>query len=57
MTSVSLEKTVEYLKILESLRYENVTKYYRNILICFSLPWKILYKHKVKQITEIATAL
>ena len=57
MTSVSLEKTVEYLKILESLRYENVTKYYRNILICFSLPWKILYKHKVKQITEIATTL
>ena len=54
MTSVNLEKTHEYLKIQESLRSENLTKYYRNIFICFTLPWKILYKHKVKQITDLA---
>ena len=28
MTSVNLEKTLEYLKIQESLRSENLTEYY-----------------------------
>ena len=35
---LELEKTLEYLKIQESLLSENVTKYYRNIFICFLYP-------------------
>ena len=57
MTSVNLEKTFEYLKIQESLRSENITKYYlcKGLFLCFSLLWKILYnKYKVKQINELA---
>ena len=55
MTSVNLEKTLEYLKIQESLRSENLKKYYlcKWIVLCFSIPWKILYNRKVKQIIEL----
>ena len=40
MTSVDLEETLEYLKIQESLRFENLIKYYlcKEIFLCFSLP-------------------
>ena len=37
MTSVNLEKTLEYFNIQESLRSQNLAKYSRNIFICFSL--------------------
>ena len=40
MTSVNLEKTLEYFKIQESLRSENLTEYYfscKGIFLCFSL--------------------
>ena len=39
------------LKISQSIIY---TKVY---FLCFSLPWKILYKHKVKQMTYLARTL
>ena len=45
-------KTLKYLKIQESLGSENLTEYYlcKSIFyMFFSLPWKISYKHKVKQ--------
>ena len=57
MTSVNLEKTLEYFNIKESLRSQNLAKYSRNIFICFSLLFllrNILLKHKIKQITESA---
>ena len=60
MTSINLEKTLEYPKIQESLRSENLTEYYLckgMFFLCFSLSWKILYKHKVKQIIELARTL
>ena len=59
MTSVNLDKTLKYFKIQESLRSENFTKYYlcKGMFLRFSLPWKILCKHKVKQITELARIL
>ena len=37
MTSVNLEKTLEYFNIKESLRSQILAKYSRNIFICFSL--------------------
>ena len=51
-----LTKTLEYLKIQESLRCKNLIEYYlcNGILLCFSLLWKILYKYEVKQINEVA---
>ena len=58
MASVNLRKTLEYLKIQESLGLKisdsiiYVKKYF-----CFSLPWKILYKHKIKQSIELAKTL
>ena len=57
MTSVNLEKTLEYFKIQDSLPSENLTMYYlcKGIFLCFSLPRNILYKHKVKQMTELST--
>ena len=56
MASFNLEKALKYLRIKESLRSENLTEYYlyKEIFLCFSLPRKILYKHKVKQIIELA---
>ena len=56
MASFNLEKALKYLRIEESLRSENLTEYYlyKEIFLCFSLPRKILYKHKVKQIIELA---
>ena len=56
MTSVSLGKTLEYIKIHETLRPEKLLiDYYlcKGILLCFSLPWKILYKHKIKHIIQL----
>ena len=50
MTSVNLEKILEYLMIQESLRYE---KYF----IYIPLPSKILYKHKVKKLIKLAKFL
>ena len=44
MTSVNSEKTLEYVKIQENLRSENLRK--KNIFI-------YAYKHKVRQITEL----
>ena len=40
MTSVSLGKTLDYLKIQESIWSENLTEYYlyKGIFLCFSLP-------------------
>ena len=37
----------------------NLTEYYlfNEIFLCFSLSWKILCKHKVKQIIELAKTL
>ena len=53
-----LKKILEYFKNQESLRYENLTKHLCKIIfISFSLPRKILYKQKVKQITELARTL
>ena len=46
MMSVNLEKPLKYLKIQESL-----------IFLCFSLLWKILYKHEIKQVIELAKTL
>ena len=59
MMSVNLEKTFKYLKIQESLRSENLTGYYlcKVIFLCFSLLWKILYKHEIKQVIELAKTL
>ena len=59
LTSVNLEKTLEYLKIQESLRSENLTKYYlcKGLFSCFSPPWKILCKYRVKQINELTRTL
>ena len=56
MTSVNLEKTLTYLKIQETLSPENLTKYYANIVVCFSLPRNTLHK-RIKQITELARTL
>ena len=53
MASVNVEKTLEYFKIQWRLRSKNLTKHY----LCKSLPWKVLYKHKVKQITELPRTL
>ena len=40
MVSVNLGKTLEYPKIQESLRSENLTEYYlcKGVFLCFSLP-------------------
>ena len=60
MTSVNLQKTLEYLNFQESLPSENLTKCYlckRIFLYVFFLAWKILYKHKVKKIVELAKPL
>ena len=59
MMSVNLEKTLKYLKIQESLRSENLTECYlcKVIFLCFSLLWKILHKHKIKQVIELAKTL
>ena len=59
MTSINLGKTIEYLKIQESLLSENLTEYYlcKGILLCFSQHWKVLFEHKVKQIIELAKTL
>ena len=50
MTYVNLKKTIEYLKIVESLRSENLTEYHlctvKEYLYIFSLPRKVSYKHK-----------
>ena len=56
---INLGKTLEYFKIQESLGSENLTEYHscKEIFLCLSLPWKILYKHKVKQIIELAKTL
>ena len=45
-----LQKTLEHFKIQESLRPENRTQYYlyEETFLCFFLPWKIYYKHKMK---------
>ena len=56
-TQVPLElpwSALKYLKIQESLRSEDLTEYYLCKGICFSLLRKTLYKHKVKQIIELA---
>ena len=47
------------LRFKKRLWFENLTNYclYKEIFLCFSLPWNILYKHKVKQITELARTL
>ena len=58
MTFMNLEKTLEYLKIQESFRSENLTEFSlcKGIfLFVFLLPWNILYKRKVKQIINIMT--
>ena len=57
---MNLEKTLEYLKIQESFRSENLTEFSlcKGIfLYVFLLPWKILYKHEVKQIIELTKTL
>ena len=43
MTSVNVEKTLEYIKIQESLQYEDLTKYYlcKGIFLFFSTLWDI----------------
>ena len=55
MTSVNLEKTLEYLNIQESLRCENLTEYYlcKRMFLRFYLPRKTLYKHKIKHTLEL----
>ena len=58
MTSINLEKSLEYLKIQESLRSENLTEYY----LC---KWVFLnvflyserYYTSTKQIIELAKTL
>ena len=50
MMYVNLKKAIEYLKILESLRSENLTEYHlctvTEYLYIFSLPRKVSCKHK-----------
>ena len=46
-----LEKTLEYFRIQENL------KVWKSHRVCFSLPWKILYKIKLNQIIELAKIL
>ena len=58
MTSVKFEKTLEYFKIQESLRPENLKKYYlcKGIFL-YDFLYHEIYKHEVKQITELAGTL
>ena len=56
---VNYEKTIFDKKSNLNLQPENLAGYYlcKGIFICFSLPWKILHKRKVKQLTELAETL
>ena len=57
MTSLKLEKSLKYLQFQENVSSENPTEYYlwKGIfLYVFFLSWKILCKHKIYQITELA---
>ena len=56
-----LRKNPQYLEIQESLRSKNLTQsityaeeYLTLYVACFSLPWKIGKKQKVKEIIELA---
>ena len=59
MTSVNLKNTLKFfrskkaygLKIIQNILY--VKEHFH----MFFLPWKILYKHKIKQIIELAKSL
>ena len=58
-TSVNLEKPLEYLKIQETLQSENLREHFlcQGLFLCFSLPWKMLDKHKVEQVIKLAKLL
>ena len=55
MTSVKLEETLKYFEIQESLRSENLTKYYlcKGIFLYFFFTLKDIMQPQSKQITEL----
>ena len=59
MTPVNLGKNLKYLKTQEAydLKISQNIIYVKEYFYMFFLPWKILYRHKVKQIIELAKTL
>ena len=55
MTSVKLEETLKYFEIQESLRSENLTKYYlcKGIFLYIFSTLKDIMQPQSKQITEL----